>query len=285
MNKFGGNWTQAKIEILIEYAQAYLTIMNAYADKYNWKLLYFDGFAGSGYIQQGDDNHKRNIIGAANRILELNDPRPFDRYYFVEKDTGNAEKLVENTVIKYPNKLINVVSADCNSKIESMGNFLSSNKGKNYKVLAYIDPCGMQLNWKSLTSLQKLKIDAWILIPTGLGVNRLLKRDGKISDAWIERLEHFLGMKKEEILSQFYSSTMVNTLFGNEIVTTKEDRAIEKSANLYKERLGELFEFVSKPYILKNRSNSIMFHFLMVSNNKTAVNVANDIIDKYNRNF
>ncbi len=51
MNQFGGDWTKIKIEILVEYAKAYLTIMNTYAKRFNWKLLHFDGFAGSGQIQ------------------------------------------------------------------------------------------------------------------------------------------------------------------------------------------------------------------------------------------
>mgnify|MGYP006170064403 CR=1 FL=1 len=46
---------------------------------------------------------------------------------------------------------------------------------------------------------------------------------------------------------------------------------------------GKLFKFVSKPYILKNSSNSVMFHFLMVSNNESAVKVANEIVTKYNK--
>lgn len=47
MNQFGGNWTKIKIEILVEYARAYLNVMNVHAKRYSWKLLYFDGFAGS----------------------------------------------------------------------------------------------------------------------------------------------------------------------------------------------------------------------------------------------
>jgi len=31
MNTFGGDWTKTKIEILVEYAQAYLTIMSKHA--------------------------------------------------------------------------------------------------------------------------------------------------------------------------------------------------------------------------------------------------------------
>lgn len=161
MNKFGGDWTEAKIEILVEYAKAYLTIMNIYANKFNWKLLYFDGFAGSGFITKGNDENKKVIVGAAKRILEIEQPSPFDMYYFVEKIAENAEELINKVVADYINeKNIHVVETDCNEKILSMSTFLKSNEGKQYKVLAYIDPCGMQLNWKSLEALNDLSIDA-----------------------------------------------------------------------------------------------------------------------------
>ncbi len=282
MNNFGGNWTENKIEILVEYAKAYLTIMNKFAVMYNWELLYFDGFAGSGFINKGNRT-KKQIIGAAKRILEIDEPRAFDMYYFVEKETEIALQLKENTKSMFPSKNITVVNTDCNEKILSMSAFLKTKKGKKFRALAYIDPCGMQLNWNSLVSLQELNVDVWILVPTGMGVNRLLKRDGRISDAWINRLEIFLGMKKEEILDHFYSKKIVTTLFGDELVTTKEEKAIEKSEELYKKRLKELFKFVSNSYVLKNKSNSVMFHFLMASNNKFAVKVANEIIAKYNK--
>lgn len=280
MNEFGGNWTDAKIEILVEYAKAYLTIMNKYADKFGWNLLYFDGFAGSGYITKGNDENKKVILGAAKRILEINEPRSFDEYYFVEKDTHNAQELKSS--ISSTNKKVYVVNEDCNAKIHSMGQFLKSSKGKNRKVLAYIDPCGMQLNWDSLTSLKESNVDAWILVPTGMGVNRLLKKDGKISEVWIEKLETFLGMSRTDILGNFYNQSEVITLFGEEKVTTKTEKAVEKSAEIYKNRLNELFKYVTEPYILKNSSNSIMFHFFMVSNNSNAVKIANEIINKYN---
>lgn len=283
MNHFGGDWTENKIEILVEYAGAYLTIMNVHAPKYDWKLLYFDGFAGSGYIKKGNAENQKMIVGAAKRILEIETPRPFDLYYFVEKERDNAELLRENTITLFPQKDVHIVSTDCNEKIRSMGEFLSGPKGKKHKVLAYIDPCGMQLSWNSLEALQKLSVDVWILIPTGMGVNRLLKNDSNISDAWLAKLEVFLGMKKEEILKYFYKENVSLTLFGEEVIKTKEEKAVEKSATLYKERLNSLFNFVSEPYVLKNRSNAILFHFLMASNNEKAVKIANDIIAKYNK--
>jgi hypothetical protein len=116
-----------------------------------------------------------------------------------------------------------------------------------------------------------------------MGVNRLLKKDGKISDAWLSKLEIFLGMTQQDIRNYFYNEEVIPTLFGDEIKITKEQQAIERSAELYSERLKKLFKFVSKPYILKNSSNSVMFHFVMVSNNQSAVKVANEIVTKYNK--
>ncbi len=122
----------------------------------------------------------------------------------------------------------------------------------------------------------------WILVPTGLGVNRLLKNDGRISDAWLERLEKFLGLTSEEIEKRFYKKGTTHTLFGAESFVHKEENAIENSAKLYQSRLKEVFEFVSKPYALKNSTNSVMYHLFLTSNNKAAEKIASDIVKKYN---
>lgn len=283
MNQFGGDWTENKIEIIVEYAKAYLQIMNVHAEKNNWKLLYFDGFAGSGFIKKGNAENQQMIVGAARRVLEIETPRSFDMFYFVEKDVENARSLSDNTALVFPGKQIHIANTDCNEKILSMSQFLQRADGRYYKVLAFIDPCGMQLNWRSLEALQEMSVDVWVLVPTGMGVNRLLKKDSNISDAWVSKLEIFLGMSREEILPYFYKETVNHTLFGEERSTSKEAKAVEKSALLYKDRLAKLFKFVSEPYVLKNKSNAVLFHFFMASNNRTAVTIANDIIMKYNK--
>lgn len=208
MNEFGGDWTRIKIEILVAYAKAYLTIMK---NRRFYKLMYFDGFAGSGFIIKDNKIDIDITVGAARRIVEINDPRPFDSYYFVEKDPKNFKLLETNTKGAFPEKKIYTVCGDCNKKLIDLGNFLRDPKNKNYRTLAYIDPCGMQVEWRSLESLRGLPIDMWVLVPTGLGVNRLLKTNGLISETWLERLEMFLGLPQEEIEKYFYKRT--ETLF------------------------------------------------------------------------
>jgi len=282
MNQFGGDWTRLKIEILVEYAKAYLTIMNKYT---YFRILYFDGFAGTGFIINDKAEYHEITAGAARRIVEIDEPKSFDGYYFVEKDKDKAGLLTENTKKAFPGKQdsIFIAEEDCNNKLKALAQYLKEPKNiRNYdKVLAYIDPCGMQLEWNSINVLQGAGVDIWILIPTGMGVNRLLKRNGDISDAWIDRLIRFLGLSENEIRKFFFKEETELTLFGEQTKITKTERAIEKAAILYKDRLKEVFKYVTDPFPLRNKTNSTMYHLIFASNNVTARNIATDIITKY----
>ena len=276
MNRFGGDWTQQKIEIVISYAKAYLVIMNKYPQ---FKTLYFDGFAGSGNIYKEDFIDDIEMIkGTAVRILEIDNPKSFDTYYFVEKNENNKERLQETVNNNFPEKKAKcyVVNEDCNKKLKDMAGFLKKNS--YYRVLAFIDPYGMALDWDSIQCLKGLGVDLWILVPTGIGVNRLLRHDSKMEESWLVKLEKFLGLTRDEIIKRFYKQKSVLTLFGQEDIINKETDAVNKAAALYRERLEEIFEFVSEPYVLKNSTNSIMYHFMMASNNKAAQGIANDVI-------
>lgn len=272
MNQFGGDWTEHKIGMIVGYAKAYLTIMNKYS---KFKTLYFDGFAGSGNIYKEEGNDIELIKGTAIRILEIQEPKPFDVYYFVEKSEVNKNELQALINAEFIGKTCHVVNDDCNNRLVSMATFLQKNA--NFRVLAFIDPFGMAVNWSSLESLKGQGIDLWILVPTGIGVNRLLKKDGRISDAWAHRLEVFLGLPKEKIIEYFYRTKIVQTLFGEETNLAKEKQASEKASQLYRERLNEIFTYVSEPLPLKNSTGSVMYHFMMATNNKAALGIANDV--------
>jgi hypothetical protein len=82
---WGGLWTQQKLNIFEKYLNAYLTIMNKWRDKQGWKLIYFDGFAGSGTRKTENNNTELmaslfdsshigdiNVYkGAAERVLDI----------------------------------------------------------------------------------------------------------------------------------------------------------------------------------------------------------------------
>ncbi len=295
MNQFGGNWTDRKMEIVVSYAKAYLTIMQAQA----WaKTLYFDGFAGSGSISDeseqtnihpsqtifGELQAKNNSVeesrkGTALRILDIVDPKPFDMYYFVEKNESHQRELKEQVKENYPDKkgIAHVVLGDCNDKMVEMAKFMAKNR--SYRALAFIDPYGMSVKWSSIEALKDTGVDLWILVPTGVGANRVLVNDGEIPDSWIKTLESFLGLSGDRIKSIFYKQVTVSNLFNEEItLVEKEKDTVNKIGKLYSDRLKEVFKYVSESFVMRNSMNSIMYHFMMATNNKNALKIANDVI-------
>jgi three-Cys-motif partner protein len=276
MNQFGGNWTEAKMEIVVDYAKAYLIIMN----KQSWvKTLYFDGFAGSGSI--GSKENEDAVKGTALRVLEIDKPRPFDIYYFVEKDEKNKLSLEAKIEKEHFGKNTHVVQEDCNIKLIAMANYLKRNK--QFRALAFIDPYGMSVNWASIEGLKGLGIDLWILVPTGVGVNRLLVKDMNISEAWLKRLEYFLGISRQTIIDHFYKVNSTHTLFGEETYISKEKDVVQKIGELYAMKLKSVFKYVSESFVMRNSTNSIMYHFMMATNNKAALDIANDVIKPNNK--
>jgi len=290
INQFGGTWTERKMEIVVSYAKAYLTIMQAQS----WaKTLYFDGFAGSGSISDEEEKQPYQYAdiwgdllpseedikkGTALRILEITDPKPFDLYYFVEKNEAHQKLLKAQVKEKFSSRDAHVVKGDCNEKLVKMADFLKQNKA--YRALAFIDPYGMSVAWSSIEALTGLGVDLWILVPTGVGANRVLVNDGNIPEAWLSKLESFLGINREEIKKIFYKEVRYQSLFGDgeQTIMAKEKDAVHKLGKLYSERLKNVFKYVSEPFVMRNSMNSIMYHFMMATNNTTALRIANDVI-------
>jgi hypothetical protein len=97
-----------------------------------------------------------------------------------------------------------------------------------------------------------------------------------------ETLERFFGLPQEQIVNRFYTKTSELNLFGEETEkVTKTKNTIAEIANLFCEQLGTLFPYVTnEPLVLYNRNNVPIFHFVCASFNKTAVKIAQEIIDK-----
>lgn len=298
---WGGRWTEEKLDAYEKYVKAYLTIMNAYRDANGWKLLYFDGFAGSGTrsqeevvleMQEALDLFGREVTsedfnvyqGAAERVvkIESDNIRSFDHYYFVDKNEENCYALQEKLASYETIGKKHYLPKDANEAVKMLASTLHNYN--NCKALAFLDPFGMQIDWASIASLKALSVDLWILVPTGVIINRLLERkvDQQRGLAHAEKLEAFFGMSEAEIKAFFYTEKQVPTLFGDdETVITKAENSIRKIAQLYVERLKSIFPYVTEdPMVLYNNHNVPIFHLVFAAKNKTAMKIAQDIIKK-----
>src|SRR5690606_41228475 len=95
----------------------------------------------------------------------------------------------------------------------------------------------MQRDWDSIESLKDTRSDIWILVPTGVIVNRLLDKKGELK--FLKKLQSFFGLKEEEIRQEFYQTEVQETFFGEIEITRKILKPIEKIANLYLTRRSE----------------------------------------------
>ncbi len=288
---WGGQWTEDKLDAFEKYVKAYLAIMNKYRDKFGWQLVYFDGFAGSGSRQEIQESElERNLFendmflsqedysykGAAERVLNING-RGFDYYYFVERNAESSRKLQEKLEkLPHSGQLVFRVS-DANTEIQKLAKALHENK--KLVALVLLDPFGMQVNWDSIKLLKETRADLWILVPTGVIINRLLDRKGKLQH--IEKLTCFFGEPEESIRSYFFKKYTRTTLFGEEEVVEKVNDSISRIAKLYLDKLGDVFEHViPEPLVLYNRRKTPIFHFAFASNNEAAVKIAKEIVIK-----
>lgn len=292
---WGGEWTEQKLAAFEKYVKAYLTIMNVHRDKYGWKLVYFDGFAGSGNrgTKVIEDEGTLSLFdaselkistsemdvysGAAERVLRL-DKRRFDYYYFNEPDEKSMESLKIKLGELIQDKRVEFRSEDANNEIIKLANGFKNNR--NLKGLVFLDPFGMQVDWSSLNALKGCAVDLWILVPTGVIINRMLDKKGKLFHT--QKLQKFFGIDENKIRQFFYEEHEEQNIFGEELPQLKKiPDAIPKIAQLYIDLLKGVFTEVSdRPLVLRNTRGVPIFHFVFASNNPTAKKIANQIIGK-----
>ncbi|MGK9475366.1 three-Cys-motif partner protein TcmP [Melioribacter sp. OK-6-Me] len=246
---WGGNWTEKKLEAFENYVSAYLTIMNAQKRKYNgWPItIYFDGFAGSGErISMSEEQRqlfseylvKEDLAvykGSAERVLSIS--QKFDYYYLVDNDLRAIEKLKNK--LSFLNLILNncyFIPDDVNNQLIKLSEILNQTSA----ALVLLDPFGMQINWSSIEKLKDKRVDLWILIPSGVIINRFLDKKGKL--IFSKKLQSYFGLTEDEIRDRFYDVETVETLFGDEEKIKKTNDSIHKIAELYIENLKKDLE-------------------------------------------
>lgn len=261
-HSFGGKWTQEKLEKVGNYLQTYSTALK----NQSFRRIYVDAFAGTGYVNFKEKQDSLSLLpefeesevqdfvaGSAQIALNINPP--FDEYIFIEKDTNRFSEL-ENLKRDFPHlaNRISPQSEDANSFLLS---FCKTN-WINKRAVVFLDPYGMQVKWETIEAIAKTQaIDLWILFPLGVAVNRLLKRDGNISESVRQRLDEMFGT--EDWFNEFFKPKEVKTLFDFET-------GFEKVANLdsisdyFNQRLKSIFAGVAKnPLKLYNSKNNPLY--------------------------
>ena len=293
-NTFGGNWTEVKLARLAKYLIAYRTIFSKNLRAQYFKTWYADAFAGTGSRSTPDAPSKSGDLlrdvyedadtkeyrdGSAQIALGL--ANPFDHYLFIEKSKSRVDALRTTIGTNHADLLSRCYfkHGDAN---EGLKTWSKERNRQKERAVVFLDPYGMQVEWSTVQTLAATKaIDLWYLFPLGVGVARLLKRDGDIEESWQNRLDLLFGTS--DWRSRFYGIQTTRSLFGDQ-ETVERTATVEKIREFINERLASCFAKVANGLVLRNSKSSPLYLLCFAAANErgapTALRIAQDILDE-----
>ena len=273
--RFGGGWTEQKLKCVSKYLHSYTQIMK---DR-DFHFAYIDAFAGTGYreLQYSEDSElPRFLAGSARKALEVKPP--FKEYVFIEEKEDSYTELKKLTE-EFQNYNIECSNANAN---EYLTGFCQEREWRTNRALVFLDPYGMQVEWKTIKAIAETKaIDLWLLFPIGIGINRLLKNDGEIAPSERRKLDLIFG--ETDWFDKFYQLARQSSLFGEGDEWEKRDDILAEIEQYFLKRLESVFATVAKnPLPLRNSKNSLMYLLCFAAGNPNAPNalkIAQEILE------
>lgn len=289
-----GPWALEKLACLGKYLDAYTTILR----KKDWckGFYYFDSFAGAGKSEirktsslaserftfdiasfHTDDAEEESYVDGSPRVA-LDIQHPFTKYFFIEKNRNRVRRL-EELKQEYKGKRVIEVTADDASR--ALSNFVTECgiNWKNHRAVAFLDPFGMQVPWRTLEILASTgAVEIILNFPVGMAIQRQLPRSGTFTAEQREMLTRYFGSPDWEDL--LYEKT--TDLFGD-VDVNKTQRSGDRLARWYGKRLKSLFGYASQPYLITNSRGSHIYYLLFAGPNSTGAKIASDIFLKQGR--
>lgn len=288
-HSFGGGWTEVKLGGLRQYLLAYQKIFHANTRARFFSTWYVDAFAGTGSRFSAaepdlfndvyeDQDAVRYHEGSAKIALGL--PQPFHRYLFIEKSRRRIDDLRSAVAAEQPHLLNNCEfkPGDANAEIKT---WCGQRDWDKERAVVFLDPYGMQVEWSTIECLAATGgVDLWYLFPLGIGVVRLLTRDGVIDESWQRRLDLLFGTNAWR--SEFYTEATTPSLFGEDLTTVQRDASTTKITAFIQQRLQNIFAGVANGRILYNSRSSPLYLFCFAASNKkgasTALRIAQHVL-------
>lgn len=259
-----GPWAKEKLDALEKYLKFYCSVLQ----NQRLKLVYIDGFAGSpkttvraqtaatdgGFLDLDETEAQAEfVMGSPVRALEIE--RGFDRHYFFDLDDRRVQELKALKPL-WPNKWVHVETGDANERIQRLIHQIGGYE--DVKGVAFLDPYGPHLEWKTLEALAATrKFEVIINLPIHMAINRLLAKNVDRNHEWEAMVDRCFGTT--EWRGVVYPEHM--TLFGD-IEAPKADGVPDMLLELYISRLKAIFPCVATPRLIRDTKQKPLYHLL-----------------------
>jgi three-Cys-motif partner protein len=278
-----GPWARQKLDGLESYLSAYTTALS----KQRFRLVFIDAFAGAGKsrvreawsgldeseiqlfedetIAQGEEEF---IEGSPRRALSIR--RPFHSYHFFDADAARAG-LLRDLRGEFSDREIDVRVGDANQLVQALAPTL---QGSRTKAVAFLDPYGPHLHWRTVEILAGTKnVEVIINLPLAMAINRLITRSGDVPDSWRRSLNACFG--NDEWYRMCYREQ--GDLFGRSSIT-KVDDAAARLLNYYAGRLKTIFGHVATPSVVRNTRGMPIYYILWAGPNTLGLKIADHVL-------
>ncbi len=263
-----GNWTEIKLQILQEYANAYAQIL--YHQPAIKHVAYIDGFAGAGAHISKDSGEL--IDGSPMRALSI-EPR-FTHYHFVEMNPARAERLRGIG----PQDDVTVYEGDSNEVL--LNEVFPECRYEDYRrALCLLDPYALNPNWEVVETAGKMRsIEIFLnFMIMDANMNVLWRNPDSVLPDQALRMTRFWG-------DESWRESAYRTepgLFG----PIEEKASNDAVVAAYRKRLKEVagFKYVPEPLPMCNTRGAVVYYLFFASQNFTGNKIAEHIFRKYRK--
>lgn len=262
-----GNWSEAKLDIIRNYASKYTTIMSK--QSFIKKCIYIDAFSGAGtHISRTTGDF---VLGSP--LNALNVVPPFNEFHFIDLDGDKASALRKNTG---EHQNVSIYQGDANTVLKDQ--VFPKCKFSDYRrALCLLDPYSLSVDWNVLLEAGKLTtIEIFYnFMIMDANMNVLWRDPEKVSSVQSERMDKVWGdgtWREIAYVKQigFFEPSFKKT--GNEVIAEEFRKRIQNIAG---------FKFVPKPVLMKNDNGATIYYLYFATNNEKGATIVDYIFEKY----
>jgi len=274
-HRFGGTWTERKLEALREYLVQYQLIFTKNPNAKKLRTIYVDAFAGTGERDANEEAGQPQLFGYDEEIRSYQEgsvrkalslENKFHQYVFIDNKPKHASALQKLIRTEF-----SALSDRCTVKQEDANLWLQewcrTQDWRGQRAVVFLDPYGMSVEWKTIEAIAQTKsIDLWVLFPFAIGANRMMPKDAPPDSIWANKLSAIFGT--DEWKSRFYREDRKKDLFGDTPGSTVKSAEVNDILEFFLERLGSVFEkVVERPLILENSKHTPMYALCFAAGN------------------
>lgn len=260
-------WSEVKLDIVREYAQAYSTILSSRKNSSLYHI-YIDAFAGAGI----NISKTTGEFVSGSPLNALLVKPSFREYHFIDLDSAKTDSLRQLTTERSD---VYIYDGDCNTIL--LQEVFPRAKYESFRrALCLLDPYGLHLNWEVILEAGQMEsIELFLNFPVvDMNRNVLWRNPEKVAPSQVARMNTFWG--DDSWRKSAYDTTQ--NLLGWEFKIPNAT-IVEAFQKRLKTVAG--FKYVPEPMPMRNSKNAVIYYLFFASQKPVAEHIIKEIFNKY----